>query len=89
MTFYPKAAKRSILCARLHSLNGSTVIIAAAELIAWEKISVNVTSKSLTGPLWEGTCSSRSKDTLFARTLSEDIDFWKKKVFFAYLTSSA
>ena len=34
-TVYPKAAKRSILCAPLHSLNDSTVIIAAAELLAY------------------------------------------------------
>ena len=31
-TVYPKAAKRSIPCAPLLSLNGNTVIIAAAEL---------------------------------------------------------
>ena len=32
-TVYPKAAKRSIPCPALHLLNGSTVIIAAAELL--------------------------------------------------------
>ena len=34
-TVYPKAAKRSIPCAPLLSLNGSTVIIAAEELLAY------------------------------------------------------
>ena len=34
-TVYPKAAKRSIPCALLLSLNGSVVIIAAAELVAY------------------------------------------------------
>ena len=33
-TVYPKAAKLSIPCAPLHSLNGSTVIVAAVELLA-------------------------------------------------------
>ena len=33
ITVYPKAAKRSIPCAPLLSLNGSTVMIAAAELL--------------------------------------------------------
>ena len=35
-TAYPKVAKRSIPCAPLDSLNGSTVIIAAAELLAYD-----------------------------------------------------
>ena len=34
-TVYPKAAKRSIPCAPLLSLNDSTVMIAAAELLAY------------------------------------------------------
>ena len=34
-TVYPEAAKRSIPCAPLLSLNGSTVMIAAAELLAY------------------------------------------------------
>ena len=34
VTVYPKAAKQSIPCAPLLSLNGSRVIIAAAELFA-------------------------------------------------------
>ena len=34
-TVYPKAAKRSIPCAPLLSLNASTVMIAAAELLAY------------------------------------------------------
>ena len=33
-TVYPKVAKRSIPCAPLLSLNGSTVIIAVEELLA-------------------------------------------------------
>ena len=36
-TVYPKVAKRSIPCAPLLSLNGSRVIIAAAELLAYNK----------------------------------------------------
>ena len=35
LTVYPKASKRSIPCAPLLSLNGSTVTIAAAELLAY------------------------------------------------------
>ena len=35
MTVYPKAAKRSSPCTPLHSLNGSRVITAAAELLAY------------------------------------------------------
>ena len=36
-TIYPVAAKRSIPCAPLLSLNGSTIITAAAELLAYNK----------------------------------------------------
>ena len=35
-TVYPKAAKRSIPCVPLLSLNDSTVMIAAAELLAYK-----------------------------------------------------
>ena len=54
ITVYPKAAKRSIPCAPLLSLNGSTVMITAAEVLAYyylateEKFSVNIASKSRT-----------------------------------------
>ena len=34
-TVYPKATKQSIPCSPLHLLNGSTAIIAAAELFAY------------------------------------------------------
>lgn len=37
-TVYPEAAKRSIPCAPLLSLNGNTAIIAAAELLGGQAI---------------------------------------------------